>query len=316
MTERIIISSDHVDKHGDIMTKEALESGAKIINGDRCVKLSIDHKREVPPIGKIADAEVIEKDGHFYLTARQIYFDKYEEISWNSNLVRASCSSNNKPFNEPKSKISEKLIVSTDPHIFKTLEDFENYQTILKGLDSDIETEQYGRKALINDPEIILRLAEYYFIYKLLKPTVEKTIQKTTEKISDKLSDEAVRFYDFIRKSMSELASRIKPTNRPISYVIQVPGSPEIELFARIKESEDLIKALKPRKVEKIKNEMARFSDNFQIEKAQFVLEDGKWKFNYLLTTNGEAIGTKKSFQKRDKKLEYVNEKTKEKRKN
>ena len=316
MANRLVISSDHVDRHGDRISKEALESAAQIINGERSVKLSIDHKREMPPIGKIGDALVEKKDDHFYLTAREILFDILEEIPWNSNLLKASCTDNKKPFNEPNFEIPEKLIVDIDPHIFKSFDDFDNYQQVLKKIKPDILTQQYGRKALINDPEIILRLAEYYFLYKLLKPTIDKTLEKTTERISDKLSDEAVAFYDFIRKTITELISRLKPTTRPISYIIQVPGNPEIELFARIKNPEELIKALKPHKINSIKSDMQQFSDNFQIEKAQFILEKGKWKFNYLLTANGEAIGTKKSFKKRDRKIEYVQEKTKLKNKN
>lgn len=127
------------------------------------------------------------------------------------------------------------------------------------------------------------------------------------------MSDEAVKFYDFIRKSIIELTSRLKPTKRLISYVIQLPGNPEIELFARIKDSEELINALQVRKVEKIKDDIDQLSKNFKVEKAQFILEKGKWKFNFLLTDKGEAIGTKKSFKKRDRKLEYVLEMTKKK---
>lgn len=49
-------------------------------------------------------------------------------------------------------------------------------------------------------------------------------------------------------------------------------------------------------------------SKHINIAKVQFVLSNkGKWKFNYLLTDNGEVIGTKTVFKKRDKKIEMIN---------
>lgn len=167
MGNRIIISSDHVDSHNEVMTKEALESGAKIINGDRCVKWTVEHKRDIPPLGKIDDAEVIEKDGHFYLTANEVEYDTYEEIPWDKNLIKASCSTNSKPFNETSNEVPNHLTIHLDPHIFKTYDDYFNYQDRMEELESELISQEYGRKALINDPEIIIELAEYYFLYQI-----------------------------------------------------------------------------------------------------------------------------------------------------
>jgi len=309
MNDKIIISSDNIDKHGDLMSKEALESGAKTINGEKCVKWTIEHKRDIPPLGKIIDGEVIEKNGHYFLTARTIKYDSYEEVLWDNNLVKASFTTNKKPFNEPVLDTLEKLKIEVDPNNFRSYESFLEYKLSLKKINPEIDTGEYLRKALINDPEIILYLTGDYLLYRLIKPTLDKTAEKISERISDKLANEADIFYEFIRRSIKELFFRLKSTSRPISYVIKVPGKPEIELFARIRDSEELIKSLKPSKIENIKNEIFDLAKHFEIDKAQFILYKGKWKFNYLLTSQGDAIGTKFSFKKRDRMLEIVNEK-------
>jgi hypothetical protein len=49
-----------------------------------------------------------------------------------------------------------------------------------------------------------------------------------------------------------------------------------------------------------------------EIEKMQFIYsEEQKWEFNYLLTGNGEVIGTPKSYNNRTKFIEGVIESNK-----
>jgi len=310
MDDRIIMASDHEDSHGDIITESALQGMANTVNGERCVRWTVEHKRNIPPLGKIVDAEVVKEYGHNYLTVEQMKYDVYEELSWNRNLIKASCKTDNRPFVEVNFTPPKKLALEVDPSTFKSFDSFDVYSSSIKEFYPDTEIREYGRKSIINDPEIVIQLAEYYFLYKILKPFVEKTVEKSADRISDKLATDAEKFYELIRKASKEMVSKLKPTKKSISYVIKVPGKPEIELFARVKDAEDLIKALKPRKIEKVKDEMTEFSEKIKVEKAQFILEKGKWKFNYLLTDKGDAIGTKKSFKKRDRVLEYLVEKS------
>ncbi|WKN30319.1 hypothetical protein PZB74_15245 [Porifericola rhodea] len=317
MTNRIVLSSDHVDSHGDVMTKAALESVAKIINGDRKVRCTVDHKRDLPSWGKLINARVEEIDGHYYLTAEQIEYDIYEDVDWNKDLIKASCSHNEQPFNDPDFDIPASLELSADPQNFRNYSEFRNYFNFIKSSDVDIKTQEFGRKALINDPEVVLRIAEYYFIYKLLKPTIDKTTKKISDKISDNLTEDTVKLYDFIKKSIKKFMLKAIPKNRPINYVIKLPGNPEIELFANITDAEKLIGALKPSKLKKVRDEIDQISENVLFEKIQFTLtEKGKWKFNFLQTDKGETIGRKTSFKKRDHLLELVKKKEKNKHNN
>ena len=106
------------------------------------------------------------------------------------------------------------------------------------------------------------------------------------------------------------MASRVSLKNRSINYIIKFPNESEIELFAKIKDPEVLIKALKGEKIEKLRSEIDEIRSHTSFEKIQFILTDkGRWKFNYLLTEKGEAIGRKRSFKKRDRVLEYITNK-------
>jgi len=298
------------------MTKLALESGAEIINGERKVRMGVQHKKDLPPLGKIINARVEESDGHYYLVAEQFEYDTYEDVSWNKDLVKASSSVDNHPFNEPDFDVPEKLEITVDRQNFKNYSDFESYLTFVESIHSEVQTGEFGRKAQINDPEIVLKLTEYFLVYKLLKPALEKTAKKISEKVSDKLTVESEKLYDFIRKSLKEFLLRVIPKNRPVSYVIKLAGKPEIELFAKITDPEMLIRALKQNKLEKLRDEIQAINVNVDFEKIQFILtEKGKWKFNFLLTEKGETIGRKVSFKKRDKMLELVTKKTKARKK-
>ncbi|SDJ84831.1 hypothetical protein SAMN05421823_101249 [Catalinimonas alkaloidigena] len=308
---RVVISSDHVDSQGDLITKQGLESAADIINGDRKVRYSVEHMTGLPPLGKIVNAEVIESEGHHYLTVEMLKYDVYEEIEWDKDLVKASCSSNDQPLNEPDFDISSQIKVSLDEANFETRADFEEYIQVLKQSNLDIETESFLRKSIFNDPEIIVKIAEYYFIYKFLRSALDKTVNKISDQLSDKFAEDTIKLYDFIRQSVKELLVKAIPKNRPISYVIKISGNPEVELFASIKEPDLLMKALEFDELTNLKHKITEIKNKIVFEKIQFVLtKTGKWEFNFLLTNKGEAVGRKSSFRKRDRMLELVIDKT------
>ncbi len=58
-SKRYILSSSNLDKHGHVMTKQALEGSLKVINGKRKPRLGLDHNRNFPPMGRINNGEVV-----------------------------------------------------------------------------------------------------------------------------------------------------------------------------------------------------------------------------------------------------------------
>ena len=68
-----------------------------------------------------------------------------------------------------------------------------------------------------------------------------------------------------------------------------------------------MLNALNSHQLSKVGKKITDLSKHINIAKVQFVLSNkGKWKFNYLLTDNGEVIGTKTVFKKRDKIIEMI----------
>lgn len=63
-SQRYVSSSSNIDKHGHVMTKEVLESSLKFINGERKPRLGLDHNRNFPPMGRINNGKVIERENH------------------------------------------------------------------------------------------------------------------------------------------------------------------------------------------------------------------------------------------------------------
>ena len=307
MEDRVVIASNHRDSHNEIITKEALDMMAETANGPRKVRWGVEHKRQLPPLGRAEDAKVEEREGYYYLTVRQVEYDTYEPVAWNSDLIKASFSDDQSPFVEPEFEPPSRLELSIDPNDFKSRSAYDEYIDYLGKLNSDLDTNEFGRKALLNDPEVVLRVAEYYLLYKFLTPVLSDTVKKVSDSISTKIAQDSGKLYDLIRNSMKEMILRINQKNRPINYVIKFPSESEIELFARTRNPEILINALKDKKVRKLRSGIDEIRSHTDFEKIQFILTDkGKWTFNYLLTSKGEAIGRRVTFKKRDRVLEYI----------
>jgi hypothetical protein len=74
--QKVTVSSTHLDSQGYMMTKEALESMLPYLNGERKIRLGLEHIRTFPPFGVTMNGEIVSDDNnHYYLTAENLYFD-------------------------------------------------------------------------------------------------------------------------------------------------------------------------------------------------------------------------------------------------
>ena len=113
---------------------------------------------------------------------------------------------------------------------------------------------------------------------------------------------------NMINSALREFLFRCIPSTRPANIIFDYPGTPHIELIARTRDKDLVLNALNSHQLSKVGKKITDLSKHINIAKVQFVLSNkGKWKFNYLLTDNGEVIGTKTVFKKRDKKIEMIN---------
>ncbi len=314
---KITLSSTHIDSHGMMMTKSALESGLEFINGNRKVRMGLEHDMTLPPLGRINDAQVIRGvDDEYYLTAYQEFFDKRELVTLETGetLISESFNEGGTPFTEAKEYEPKGIEISVDPVNFEKLEHSRAFYNRLKQTtELEISNIDIIRKAQILDPEIVFKFTENIvyalFGYKIAKLIIKKTIKKLGNKISDDLS----KIYDLIKNAILLYAKKAIPKNRPITYIFVFPAKIQIELIAISDSPNTIIESLYKSNLKQIEYRIIELVDLFNPEKIQFILNDqNKWEFNYLLTHGGATIGTEKSFDRRDKSFELLVEKCKE----
>ena len=310
---RAVISSSHVDSHGDMMTKEALEQMVNSINcTDKMIRLGVDHRRDFPPRGRLENAELKEKDGYYFVEADFVEYENTDIVEWNENLIVQYFDSTFQ-FAEVEQEETLENSISIDPHNFSSFHEAETFSDNLRA-DKDFapKISFHGRKAEIPDPEIIFRFATAGLLYQILKPTAKKLGEKIADGIADKTVKEAKKLGSFVEKSLKELFYRCIPKARPVTIVFDLPGKPHIELIARTRNEKIVLKGLRDKKLEEIRNEIASLSKHVKIAKVQFLLNDkGNWKFNYLITETGQSIGKKEIIKKREHRLNMMSSKPK-----
>jgi hypothetical protein len=312
--QRIILTGTNLDLQGERMSLAQLETALKTINSARRPRLGLEHDMTLPPLGRISEAEIIQgDDGEFYLVAYQEYFDKEEIIDFDGEtLVKEYFSNGGTSFAEVQFESKEQIRITIDPHNFQDQQGADNFFNELNS-ESEIQFEKAGliRKALINDPELVFRLSETaiygFFGYKI----ANKILKKTANKLADKISDDLAKIYDLIKKGIFKMVEKAYPKNRPITYIFEFPAKIHIELIVVDKNPQDILDCLSHKKLEKLSDKIDKLTDKFEAEKIQFELnKDLKWELNYLLTKNGESIGTKHSINKRNQVYKTMIENT------
>ncbi len=303
--QRITLSSTHLDSQGFKMTKEALESMLPYLNGERRVKLGVEHIRAFPPFGVITNGEIIQgTDGEYYLQGESKYFDNNEEIELEDGtiLIKESFKEDNKPFLESESKEIQNIHISTDPANFENFNGFEELMKVIaEESEIDFESSMVGRKSNLPDPEIIIQLTEIIVLALGIGAT------KIPEKIGEAIGDDLVKFYKLIRTSAFEMIKRTIPANRPKNFVIEfVFKKIIVEMIISTNNPDEVLKAVSIEKMSEI-NEKLISLKKLKPEKIQFLFnKDKEWEFNYLLTNKGEAIGKKKAFKKRNETFKKI----------
>jgi hypothetical protein len=297
--QTIVLSSTHLDSQNQMMTKGALEGALSYLNGERRVKMGVEHIRTIPPMGAIINGKLVQgKDNAYYLTGEQIYFDKAERgvLADGTVLIKESFKRGNKPFWDSQIEDIHTLSISTDPANFESFTGFEELMSVLQtdsGL--DFEKSMIGRKSHLPDPELIIKLTQTLTIALGLGAT------KIPQKLGSAIGDDLVKLYKLITRAAIEMIKKSLPANRPKNFVIQYNhGKYQIELVITTNSHDDVLNATSKEKLKCI-NEKIKLLKNLKPEKIQFLFNEEKdWEFNYLLTKKGEAIGKEKAFKNRN----------------
>lgn len=284
-----------VDRHNCRITKEELENVIEKLNTGKYVpSMGLDHDSSLMPIGKTYKAELVPLKGGEY----GAYF--YQETFENFNvfdskafgtLYEASISTDSRPFADTEPENIEKLTVQLDPVNFR-YEAFDPIKEQIKK-DLDVEIDTFMRESLIPDPEVVIDFIKDSFILLAATQTVNKTVEK--------LSSDGSNLYDKIKQIIIKVVKYIKPSNRPITYVMKENRGYILELLVRTADPNVLFQALSSEKLSFI-NDIDRTKDVIDepTYKIQFMYNEDKtcWEFNYLSTSTGKVIGSEKCYKR------------------
>lgn len=313
MKIKAVVATTHIDQHNCKITKQALEDAVDMINNGNAVPaMGLDHDMAVPPLGKVTDAwlEPME-DGEYKMFVIQETFDSYKEIILPDGTVayEECLINNNKPFSLSLDKQApNKLQIHTDFVNFESTRQFERFLSDIKEV-GDFEEKHFARKALIPDPEIIVTLTQGLITYILSK----KLVDKASDKIIDSMVDDISKLYDVIKCAIVSAAKYVIPKNRPITYVFEAPGEVGVEFLARTNEPNMILSALERNRLQECFQKVDGLKKTINADKVQFILNDGIWELNFLLTKTGDVIGTPNSRKMRERRFKLMQEEIKHK---
>lgn len=303
---RGILTSTSIDSHKDQMTLEALEQMVEYINNPNTkIRFGIDHRPDFPPKGVCNNAALVKKGDLYVVEADFCEFEESKIAEWDETLIVESFST---PFTfiEVESIPNNIISVSIDPHNFSTTEDYNKYLDKVSGcIDMEVALHESLRKSELPIPEITFSLTSSVLAYQLLKPTFKKVGDKIADKVSDKVIEDGRKAFILIETALKEAFYRLIPKSRPVTTIFDYPGEPHIQLIAKTRDSQLLLKALT--RVSNVLKKIEDLKKNVNIAKVQFILDQkGKWEFNYLLTSDGKSIGKKKTIAKRERRNEII----------
>ena len=302
MTRMQPVASTRVDAYNTKLTVEALQGMADQINQNaRKPTMWVGHDRTVPPLGTTIAGHVEPiDDGHHMLLVEYDLFPEPDPVNLPTGEVgyRQVSDRARHPFTNAEFNNGEQIIIGVDLGNFASLGDMnEFFHDVRSSAVEEFKTDTHIRRAVENDPELLITLslaaAATWLTSALLTPAAKTA--------GDILSDELRNIYSLVRTTIQKYASYAHPRNRPITYVLQVPGKPNLEFVARCSDPHKAMQAFTNGSRLECFDTALSFAKCFDTtEFIQFTLsEDEQWRFNYLLTRDGVSIGSRQAYSRR-----------------
>lgn len=100
MTQKVIIRSATIDRHGDMTTVDMLRDYADAVNGPLKMRYLANHRRDIPPMGYFDGAEIQNIDCVYHVWVLPIEYTERAVADWDDNLITTG--NNTAIFNEPQ----------------------------------------------------------------------------------------------------------------------------------------------------------------------------------------------------------------------
>lgn len=305
MLREVVAMNTAPDLHGRQVAPESLQPVADRINAGPCPRLTIEHDTSIPPLGKVLSARVATRqDGHRELIVVEEVFRDPVAITLPDGRpgFLARSASDRRPFNshEPVRVTT----ISIDSVNFSSRDEREEFLHFLRQSSAEpFETIASLRQSYIPDPELVITVAEI-----AAAGIVGKRLVETAARVlEEKLRQDLATLYDLVKAAILGFAARAIPKNRPITYVLALPGKPCIELVAVTRSAELLLTALSPQRLAEVNECALNLHSSLPASTIQFLLDDhGAWRFNYLLCTNGDVVGTDAARKRQQRRLHLL----------
>jgi len=291
-----VLATTHIVRQ-TVFTVESLRSAAANINEqNRKLTMSTEHDRLCPPMGQAVACKVVPmEDGHHALVGEFDIFPPATDVKLPSGEpgYQQQSRKHNFPFTTAEFSHTESLCVAIDPTGLGGMQEATRFfDELKKDISIDFETKPVERRALLPDPEIIFTLG--------IKASATWFGLRLAKAAADVLESELKDFLKVMIRAIKRTATSAIPKNRPITYVLQIQGEPNLEFIACTRDSHAVILAMANRDLSDLRPEIDTLRENFNAEMIQFRMrDDGSWRFNYLLTKDGKVIGTKEAFDHR-----------------
>jgi hypothetical protein len=295
-TRRIITTTHQVRE--TIMSLAALQGMAEFINDrDRKVIIGLQHDRLCPPLGQTISACVVPlRDGHFGLEVDSDIFPEPSELFLPSGEIGFQQHSEKQSFPLTAGEFDHpaNFSVSVDPTGLGGFKNTEEFFEDLRKINPEISFDAHtpDRRSQLPDAEAVFTLG--------LQASALWFGVRFAKAAADAIEPELKKIFQIIIAAIKHTAVEAIPKFRPVTYVLQVHGDPNLEFVAKSRDANAVIAALAERDVGHLRPKVESLRDAFKAEMIQFRLgEDGNWAFNYLLTKDGKVIGTKIAFDYR-----------------
>lgn len=302
-TERIVATTHLVNQM--VLTVESLQENAKRLNTTkRKPAILIEHDPLCPPVGQMISGRVIKIDGgHHALVAGDDIFPDPVPLTLpngDSALIQSS-RENSFPFWHGQFHHPQSYCVCIDPQNLGGIDGFSRFVEELESIaGAPIEAQPSCRRSWLPDPLVVFTLSASASAAIWIGARLGKAAGEVLEK-------EAKSFLEVIVAAVKKAAALANPINRPIDYVLEIHGEPNVELVARTRNADLVISAMMKSPLERVKERADELRAWLNAEFVQFEMrDDGSWKFNYLLTADGKVIGSRRAFSRRAIKLKAM----------
>lgn len=291
-----VFATTHVVRQ-TVLTVESLHSAAACVNErDRKPVMFAEHDHLCPPMGQTVACKVVPlKDGHHALIGEYDIFPPPTEIDLPSGEIgyQQQSAKHPHPLTIGKFHHPDNYCIGIDPTNVGGAQELENLFAQLKQSDNDsFQTQPIERRSAIPDPEIIFTLG--------LKASAAWFGLRIAKAAADAIESELKNFFQVLIQAVKNMAANAIPKNRPITYILQVHGKPNLEFVARTRDADAVISAMADRDMSDLRPKIDSLLKRFKAEMVQFKLrDDGTWAFNYLATRDGKVIGSREAFDHR-----------------